>query len=259
MVERPPILAYADYVLSNWQRTTYEGHDPIRRHDIVQPMSGLDDEAWFILVHVGVELSAGLVVQSLRDAARLAAVGDLAAVEWALVKMQLGLRAMAQTFERMRDGCSPDMYYHHIRPRLFGFDNVTFEGVDAQPGRLRGGSGAQSSIVPAVVAGLGITHGESSLTKHLDVMREYMPAPHRQLIAELRGAGIRDLVLDSANGALTDEYNAALAALLDFRLLHLEFTREYVIAFGTSPFGTGGTPFEDWLRQLIDETERHTV
>jgi hypothetical protein len=26
-----------------------------------------------------------------------------------------------------RADCSPDTYYHHIRPRLFGFDNVTFD------------------------------------------------------------------------------------------------------------------------------------
>jgi indoleamine 2,3-dioxygenase len=49
-------------------------------------------------------------------------------------------------------------------------------------------------------------------------------------------------------------YNEALEALASFRETHLEFARRYIAAHVRDPRGTGGTPYLEWLSQLVDET-----
>ena len=105
-----------------------------------------------------------------------------------------GLRAMNKTMDRMPEGCSAEVYFRKVRPYIFGFDNIVYEGCfQNAPQTYRGETGAQSSIIPAVLMALGIRHKDSLLTKHLDDMRNYMPAPHRQFIAEQ--VSVRDQVV----------------------------------------------------------------
>ena len=57
----------------------------------------------------------------------------------------------------------------------------------------------------------------------------------------------------------TAPYNEALEALASFRETHLEFARRYIAAHVRDPRGTGGTPYLEWLSQLIDETRAHMI
>jgi indoleamine 2,3-dioxygenase len=47
--------------------------------------------------------------------------------------------------------------------------------------------------------------------------------------------------------------------LAGFRETHLEFARRYVAAHVRDPRGTGGTPYLEWLSQLIDENRAHMI
>jgi indoleamine 2,3-dioxygenase len=79
-------------------------------------------------------------------------------------------------------------------------------------------------------------------------MRRFMPAAHRAFLERVEAMpAIRDLVDTSL-------YNEALEALATFRETHLEFAHEYIARWVDDPRGTGGTPYLEWLGQLISET-----
>src|SRR5690606_13120937 len=112
-----------------------------------------------------------------------------------------------------------DIYYQKIRPYLMSFDDtIIFEGIQPNPTPLRGGSGAQSSIVPIMLAGLGIDHQSSQLTANLKDMQRYMPREHRQLIDDMHHSTLRDYC--QQHPPLRDAYNHVLRQLITFRRAH---------------------------------------
>jgi indoleamine 2,3-dioxygenase len=117
----------------------------------------------------------------------------------------------------------------------------------------RGETGAQSSVIPALVAFLKVPHRPTRLTDHLADMQRFMPAEHRAFLARVeRMPTIRGLVEK-------DLFNAALEALAAFRESHLGFAREYIARWVDDPRGTGGTPYLEWLAQLIAETRAYRI
>ena len=117
-------------------------------------------------------------------------------------------------------------------------------------------SGAQSSVIPAIKAYLGLQHEKGGLTDHLEIMKEYMPKPHRELLNNIDPQKIRNFVIKKNNGQLTDAYNHCLESVYKFRSLHLKMAHAYVAQKVKNPVGTGGTEFMHWLKQLRDETEQ---
>src|SRR5207247_235586 len=131
---------------------------------------------------------------------------DGAGLEAVLEATRASLNAMNQTMLRMPEGCRPEVYFRKVRPYIFGFTNVVYEGcADTSPRTYRGETGAQSSIVPTMLAALGVRHKDSLLTTHLEDMRQYMPAPHREFIREQRS--VRDYVARFGSNRLRELYN----------------------------------------------------
>jgi indoleamine 2,3-dioxygenase len=124
-----------------------------------------------------------------------------------------------------------------------------------KPQTFRGGSGAQSSTIPAIVGALGVQHEQTGLMKHLDAMKEHMPREHRRFIADVTTSAVRDYVKQSGSAALRDAYNRCLQQVMTFRKGHFYYARVYILDKVSNPVGTGGTLFKDWLSQLIAETE----
>ncbi len=217
------------------------------------------DEAWFILVHVDIEAQAAKGIKACLDMPSILSSKDK--LEDALVDLKDSATAMNATFSRMPEGCSEDIYFQKVRPYIFGFENVIYEECfDNQPQNFRGETGAQSSIIPLFQITLGIQHKESTLTKHLNVMRDYMPAQHRNLLIRQedwveKTGGLREFVKDNHDLKLL--YNDCLKGFLTFRQMHLEYAISYIQKKVESPTGTGGTPFIPWLTQLIKESETY--
>jgi indoleamine 2,3-dioxygenase len=257
--QRPPMLAYADYVLRNWQRIDPAGEIGLANTTTVQNFIGGADESWFIRTHVEIEAQAAGALKGLWSAAQQ--TDDLDALEAGLGQIPASIDRMIASFHRMPEGCDPDVYYQRVRRYNMGFKAVVYEGVDkfgGLPQTYRGGSGAQSSVIPALVAGLGIQHETSGLTHHLDAMQAYMPKPHRDFIAHMKTARIRQQVINAERPPLTDVYNECLRKVLAFRTEHLRYADLYIAQRG-SAVGTGGTLFMDWLAQMTRETERQLL
>jgi len=123
-----------------------------------------------------------------------------------------------------------------------------YEGVDEAPSQLPRRTGAQSSSLPLVVAFLKIPHLPSLLTnQHMADMRQFMPVEHRCAIEDA------EALPPLRHFAQKDVFNDLLEAVATFREVHYGWAQEYIHSRVDDPRGTGGTPYMQWLRQLIDE------
>lgn len=273
-LDREPILSYSCYALNNWRRIDASKPIVLENIELQQnfTQSNKTDEDWFILIHVDIEARAGDGISAIKEyrdlylkdkPPNLIENCDLMKYESMLRRMHTSLRMMNITMSRMPENCSEDFYFKAVRPFIFGFDKVKYEGSNTVQ-TLRGETGAQSSIVPAFVAALKVEHTDSILTTHLKDMRKYMPKEHRHFLADLESindAGqvgtFREMAknYDRCKGI----YNSCLEELLKFRTLHLQFAIDYIQKKVDDPTGTGGTPFIPWLTQLRDETESRYI
>ena len=247
-LRRPPILSYDGYALYNWRRFDPGGPIALGNIDTIQDFVHLYDEHWFILVHVQIEaLAAGLLAAIARVEEALSR-GDRSSIDVAMDAIARTIWAQVEVLGRIPEKMDPALYYRTFRPYIRFFEGVVYEGVDAAPLDFRGETGAQSSVVPTLVAFLKIPHRPSRLTDHLADMRRFMPAEHRALIERV------EAMPDVRGLAEKATYNEALEALATFRETHLGFARDYIARWVSDPRGTGGTPYLEWLGQLIAET-----
>jgi indoleamine 2,3-dioxygenase len=250
---RPPILSYDGYALFNWKRFERAGPIALGNVDTIQNFVHLYDEHWFILVHVEIEALAASLLKSLDQASGALASGDRSAASAAVAAAARTLWAQVETLRRIPEKMDPALYYKTFRPYIRFFEGVVYEGIDSAPLNFRGETGAQSSVIPLVVAFFKIPHKPSMLTDHLADMRRFMPREHRALLE------LVERIPDPRGKVDKTPYNDALAALATFRETHLEFARRYIHAHVRDPRGTGGTPYLEWLSQLIDETRDHMI
>ncbi|MCS7162226.1 MAG: indoleamine 2,3-dioxygenase [Bacteroidia bacterium] len=271
---RPPVLSYASYALDNWYRLEKEGPIDLGNIALIQNFLGGLDEEWFILVHVAIEAAAAPALRQLPRLVSAVEEENLTEAEAALEAIIPALEAMYRILLRMPERCDPYIYYNRVRPYIHGWkDNpslpngVIYEGVAAyegKPQRFRGETGAQSSIIPALDAALGIRHAEDPLRVYLREMRTYMPPKHRAFIEDLEQYEINNDFFNRTM-RLRTLYNEAIHWIEQFRTKHLEYAAQYIarqhqrsLANPTS-VGTGGTPFMPYLAKHRDETSAHKL
>jgi indoleamine 2,3-dioxygenase len=247
-LRRPPILSYDGYALANWKRFDPAGPIALGNIDTIQNFVHLYDEHWFILVHVEIEARAAALLQAIDRVERALPRGDGSEIEAALAEIARTVWGQVDVLRRIPEKMDPTLYYKTFRPYIRFFDGIVYEGVDEAPMHFRGETGAQSSIVPTLVAFLKIAHRPTMLTDHLLDMRRFMPPEHRALLERVEAM---PSVREWAGKAV---FNEILEALATFRETHLEFARRYIAQWEHDPRGTGGTPYLQWLGQLIDET-----
>jgi len=278
---RPPVLSYASYALDNWRRL--ETSKPIALDNIVllQNFLGGLDEEWFVVVHVQIERQAGSGLAGLVQAMNGAGLDRGADVLTGLRALAASQTEMRDTLLRMKERCDPYVYYTRVRPYIHGWKNsptltegLFYSGVAAYGGRpqpFRGETGAQSSIVPCLDAGLGISHAPDPLTVYLQEMRDYMPPRHRAFLHSL-GQAVDDRGRPLLSGYVRDQkaqnpelwtaYCACIDLLAQFREIHVGYADSYIHrqhqSHESNPtaVGTGGTPFMAYLQKHLDETKR---
>lgn len=259
-VNRPPMLSYAGMVLNNWKRINPQKDLSVDNLELMQTFTHLYDEQWFFLVHVAIEARAGQVLHALRRSLIAVQADDTQTVLSCLRDIRAGLVDIVKIFHRMPDHCDPDRYYQQVRQPLFGLSNIIFEGVPQyhnQPQTFMGGSGAQSTIIPAVLATLGVKHQQSELTHYLSAIRAYMPQQHQTFVQNLTTDDLRNYCQHHLH--LQDAYNHCLRQVMTFRRAHFYYARTYIFEKATDPIGTGGTAFMEFLNRLIQETQSYLL
>jgi hypothetical protein len=124
-----------------------------------------------------------------------ALVGELTDVKVAtyvslqLRKIAQSIKAVNVSLSNMREGCHPFIFYHRVRPFLSAWKNnptvplgVIYEGVSTERQQFYGGSAAQSSFLPFLDIGLGVSHHSTKSNDFLMAMRDYMPTKHREFL-----------------------------------------------------------------------------
>jgi indoleamine 2,3-dioxygenase len=250
---RPPILSYDGYALYNWKRFDPSGPIALGNIDTIQNFVHLYDEHWFILVHVEIEARAAALLEAIDRIEAALPCRDREAISAAVATIARTIWGQVEVLRRIPEHMDPALYYKTFRPYIRFFENVVYEGVDVAPMSHRGETGAQSSVVPTLTALFKIPHRPSLLTNHLADMRRFMPRAHRALLEQIGS------LPDLRNLVDKEPYNEALEALATFRETHYGFAQTYIAQWVDDPRGTGGTPYMQWLRQLIEETRAHKI
>ena len=251
LLERPPILSYDGYALYNWRR--FEPDRPIElgNIDTLQNFVHLYDEHWFILVHVEIEaIAAGILaaIARINTALKTAPEPDIEADLWQIAK---AVGRQVNVLKRIPEKMDPTLYFKTFRPYIRFFEHVVYEGVNQNAIDFRGETGAQSSIVPVLVEFMKIPHQSSILIEHLKDMRRYMPKRHRLYIEQVAA------MPSIKRTEYRESFNAILDNLIEFRKVHFGWANEYIHKHVKDPRGTGGTPYMQWLNQMILETEAY--
>ena len=232
---------------------------------IMQNFLGGVDEDWFIMIHVAIEYEAKVILSNLKSYFL-----DENLDKSLLEKSLESIKKINSIMNRMPEKCDPFIYYNRVRPYIFGWKNnpatpegVIYEGVEdynGEPQLFRGETGAQSSIVPALDALLGVTHSNDPLREYLDEMRLYMPKEHRELLNgldEWSENKRKNLSIDEKSRMIINE---VINEVHTFRDKHLEYARVYIFEqsltnnSNSNIVGTGGTPFMKYLDKHLQET-----
>jgi indoleamine 2,3-dioxygenase len=273
---RPPILSYASYCLDNWFKIDEDEEISLANVALITNFLGGVDEDWFVTIHVCIEDAASDAIGAAQALAEMTDKNSEEEILDNLKTITKSLKKVNSIFSRMPEKCDPYIYYHRVRPFIFGTkDNpdlkqgLIYKGeYNDEPQFFRGETGAQSSIMPFLDGALGIYHTKDSLRHYLNEMREYMPPEHRAMIDKVEDIS-QALRLINQSKILVGEYNNCLEEIRAFRALHLEFAGTYINKQsqiknpfgrgGSTITGTGGTPFMQYLKKHRDETEDQKI
>ena len=259
---RPPILGYPSLNMHNWRRLDPAG--PIALENLVNLLGvhGSTDETWFLTGAVAIEACGGEEPARIVRATIAAEEGDADTVAPELERLTRTIGKITELTERTREACDPHIFYRRVRPPISGWSEpgVIYGGTDlAEPLVLAGASAAQSPLIQCFDAALSIEHPEEARSPHLE-MRRYMNPPHRRFVAAVEKSGaIRRLAAAGISRAVTDAYDAALAAFTQFRRVHLAIVTDYIARQadpGTPARGTGGTDFGRFLGGTLAGVEQ---
>lgn len=270
---RPPILSYASYCLDNWFLVNPDKPISLENVGLINNFLGGVDEDWFVTIHVCIENAASKAMQACSEIVDCDSTSSEKDVSKLLIQIIDSMKEVNSIFARMPEKCDPYIYYHRVRPFIFGTkDNPDLKNgliymgeFENKPQFYRGETGAQSSIIPSLDGALQITHTKDHLRHYLNEMRDYMPPKHRDFISTLeKNSQVKKIIMDSQK--LTESYNACLEEIRIFRSMHLEYAGTYIHkqAQIKNPFGrggstitgTGGTPFMTYLKKHRDETQK---
>ena len=275
-LERPPILSYGSYCLDNWYRVDSKEDISLQNVGLITNFLGGVDEDWFVTIHVCIENAASKAVNA---ATKLSYLNEDNSINDYLANLKhivASLKEVNKIFSRMPEKCDPYIYYHRVRPFIFGTkDNpdlkkgLIYEGqFNNKPQFFRGETGAQSSIMPFLDGALGIYHTKDHLRHYLNEMRDYMPPEHRKMIEDVESRSNAKTYIQQSK-RLVNEYNKCLEEIRRFRALHLEFAATYIHQQsqiknpfgrgGSTITGTGGTPFMKYLKKHRDETQKQKI
>lgn len=268
-LQLPPVLTYSDDVLYNWQLKTPSEDGSIALDNLrCQTLfTETVDEEEFYLTSSRIELKGVEALELMQATMDEVFVGDEIAnrrITSYLHKMAAVIEELRKILLTVRDGCSPDVFYHEIRPWFRGQDSDrnkrkwVFDGLEQDPSlreptELSGPSAGQSSLVHALdiflgvdqyshssaVIGSGTSSAEAADAKaaFLDRMQLYMPRHHRNFLNHLAAnpRPLRQLVAAAEDAALLEAYNAAVLAMKGFRDAHMVVVALYIIGPSRRP------------------------
>jgi len=262
---RPPIAAHASLVLANW-RTTKPGSFQPEDLRLLASFRDLEDEKWFFLITVAIEAVGARSIPAILAAQAAVAAGDAGTVARELETVASAIGDSTRMLLRMYERCQPKVFFDEVRPWVTGWPEpgVIYDQVSSSPRRLIGGSAAQSPLIQAFDAALGVTHPSPASGPFLAEMRNYMAPGHRRFLERVeRGPSIAAFSRATDDPATRAAYRLCCDELDQFRKAHLEMAGRYITVQAKgdpTAKGTGGTEFGAFLgaarRETLDARDR---
>ena len=271
----PPICTYSDTICYNY--TISEPADGLDDFSIHSTFSSTQDEVHFYRTQAMIEHRGARAMPLMRSIISAVDGSRLRPVSTHLGQLANVVDELTEILEGVRTDCDPATFFNRIRVWFPGGKLVYgLEGGESVEEEWMGSSAAQSSIIQALDAFLGIeplTHkpqekydvqpSDGSKMAFLSRMRLYLPADHRGFLEALNrfGQQMRAFILnhpDREQAAETMEaYNRVIDAMQKFRSGHIRIVALYVTAQrrkGEKSDGTGGTSGVPFLKSIRNQT-----
>ena len=267
-IHMKPVASFATTVVYNYHLRDPQGPWTGENINITSTFTGSDDEVWFYLVPILVEIAGMPVLGAIERIFDDMLCHGHDGVRRSLHVIQESIKDMETAINRMYEKCEPVVFYTEIRPYQAGskgldaFPNgIVYEGVDTQPRQYHGASAGQNPLIHTLDVFLGAKHTGTE-DEFLETMRLYMPKHHRDFLSVLkRMPSVRDYCKDSGNADLIASYNATVEQFVHFRSNHVVMVTRYIVnqlSHSTNPTldtkGSGGTDFMLFLKKVRDET-----
>ena len=263
----PLVGVFAGTALYNWR--VQDPAKPVSQentHALVT-YTGKEDESWFYANTVLVEIQAAPALQAMLKGITALAYRKDEELAACLAEIATAVKGMENALRRVNEGCKPRVFFTGFLPFFSGSislpDGMIYEGVDTKPRKYHNFTAAQSSSVKALDFFLGVQHNSQD-SEFLDAMMDYMPRKHREFLQFLsKQPSLRQYVVDARNQELTNRFNAAVEALVNFRSYHVIVVTKYVInqiaQLSPSPASdakeNGESPLMSKLKRIRDNTK----
>ena len=116
---RPPVLSYASYCLDNWFLLEDEALS-LENVALINNFLGGLDEDWFVTIHVCIEDAASGAIEAADKLSQCDHATSEKEIQNLLSKVNISLQEVNKIFLRMTERCDPYVYYHRVRPFIFG-------------------------------------------------------------------------------------------------------------------------------------------
>ena len=265
----PLVGVYAAGVLYNWHLLDSAKPIELENAHANVTYTGTEDESWFYMVTVQVELEAVPTLKAIWNGKTAQAEGNTTALIGHLAVVESTITALQRTLSRMSERCTPKAFFVDIRPFFAGTrglnvfpDGMIYEGVDSQPRKYYGSSAGQSSAIRAIDVFIGVEHSGPE-AEFITAMEDYMPRKHRHFLHQIaQQPPLRQYVIESRNEELIQQFNAVVEAFVRYRSYHITVVTRYIVnqrAHSVNASldmkGTGGTDFMKFLKKVRDNTK----
>ncbi|KGG52542.1 indoleamine 2,3-dioxygenase 1 [Mitosporidium daphniae] len=271
-----PVLNYASSVQFNWHSPTKKDINSVKLEDIeiCSTITGSLTEVWFYQVSLAIELESIRIVPIIKNIFSILNSNHNEAKE--KIEVQLGnllnsLKEIGMLLERIHEHCVPSVFYNGLRPYLSGWNTPGFDKMgglkfgsapDAPIYTSTGGSAAQSPLIQVLDALFGVRHlpNPDGSPNYLYLIRKYMPKADRDLIlwVESWGEGFKDFCVENQ---IYHPFIDCLSQMISNRQLHGGIVWKFIkqeamkLKKDTEAVGTGGTPYEKFLKSIIGSTQ----
>lgn len=263
-----PVVCYAGTMVYNFHLLDPHGEWIDKNLHANITFTGTEDESWFYLVPMFVELVAVPALNAMERIYDYMCCHRDNAIAEDLWTVRDSLEKMTVEFNKMSECCKPITFYTEIRPYQAGSkgldafpEGIVYEGVDPKPRQYSGASAGQSPTIHAIDVFLGVRHSGSE-REFLQTMREHMPKNHRDFLAALEEMpSVRQYCKDSGDQNLIAAFNGVIEEFVKFRSNHVITVARYIVnqqRHSVNPTlntkGSGGTDFMVFLKKVRDST-----
>ena len=269
--EKLDVAPYLDYhyayCLGNYRLIDSSKPMEWNNLEMIVKFDGGLDERGFVMVHVDINTLGKYLLEGINNVYTGIKTSNICSV---VDGLYLNYMTMKSINARRKEMWKASDYknYNNFRVfimgiegnnKIFGEDGVVYEGVNEEPLKFRGQTGAQDDIIPCedIFSGVINYYPENDLTRYLLDLRRYRPKCVQLFFKDLEETSKLYNLLDldklgkTGDEELVFKSYVYLLGIVDeifnFRNGHWQFVQKFIMKNTTYAVATGGTPITTWI------------